>query len=299
MGVELEFGGLTPRATAETLLASLGGRLVEDSPHSFRITGSTLGDLTIELDVRHIHPAKYGDTLPFRLSDRSADLLGQVAGWAIPVEMITLPLDMARLPEVDGAVQALRDAGAVGTGDIGLRSFGLHFNPTSRDGDVDGITATLKAYVLLEGWLRLTVLGRRNRHLPGLAPPFPDPFVRKIAAPDYRPDGSLLIGDYLEANPTRKRGLDLLPLFLHMDEDRIHSALPREKIRKRPAFHYRLPLARVDRPGWSILPDWRRWLEVEALAADRSRLDALGRAYLDFNGSPADWAARAAPPQTP
>jgi hypothetical protein len=33
-------------------------------------------------------------------------------------------------------------------------------------------------------------------------------------------------------------------------------------------LHYRLPQAHVGEPGWSIMPDWNRWLRVESRASD-------------------------------
>jgi hypothetical protein len=73
-----------------------------------------------------------------------------------------------------------------------------------------------------------------------------------VLAPGYRPDLAGLAGDYLAANPTRDRGLDLLPVLLHLDPARVRAALPREKVGARPALHYRLPRARVGEPGWGI-----------------------------------------------
>ncbi|HEX8527051.1 amidoligase family protein, partial [Allosphingosinicella sp.] len=63
-----------------------------------------------------------------------------------------------------------------------------------------------------------------------------------------------------------------------------------EKIGKRPTFHYRMPDARVSDPGWSIAPDWNRWVAVERLAVDRDRLNRVGEAYLAFRGEPKSWA---------
>ena len=66
--------------------------------------------------------------------------------------------------------------------------------------------------------------------------------------------------------------------------------MPNEKINQRPTFHYRLPDAGVSDPGWSIAPDWNRWVAVERVADDRDRLDSLGRAYLAFEGEAKSWA---------
>ena len=131
---------------------------------------------------------------------------------------------------------------------------------------------------------------RHDAPPPGLRRSFPPAYIRKLAAPDYWPDIPTFIDDYLAANPTRNRDLDLLPLLLHFDADRVRAVLPNEKINGRPTFHYRLPDARVSDPGWSIAPDWNRWVAVERLAADRERLDAVGLSYLAFEGAEKSWA---------
>jgi hypothetical protein len=61
--------------------------------------------------------------------------------------------------------------------------------------------------------------------------------------------------------------LDLLPLLAHLDEARVRSVLPHEKIGSRPVFHYCLPHTHLSDPAWSIMPDWERWLLVERLAS--------------------------------
>ncbi|MEF2554282.1 hypothetical protein VQ042_23665 [Aurantimonas sp. A2-1-M11] len=63
-----------------------------------------------------------------------------------------------------------------------------------------------------------------------------------------------------------------------------------EKIGKRPVLHYRLPTARVSQPGWSIAPDWNRWVAVERLAADRTQLEKLAAAFGAAASAPRNWA---------
>jgi hypothetical protein len=103
-----------------------------------------------------------------------------------------------------------------------------------------------------------------------------------------------LIDDYLAWNPTRDRELDMLPLFAHLDPDRVARGASRHKVKARPAFHYRLPDSRIDEPGWGVVLDWNRWVQVERLAADRARLDAMAGAWLarGADRDPAAWAAQ-------
>jgi hypothetical protein len=148
----------------------------------------------------------------------------------------------------------------------------------------------MKSFALLNPWLRREAAPDTTRELLGFADPFPADYIRKIAAPDYWPDISDFIDDYLTANPTRNRDLDLLPLLHHLDAARVRAVLPNEKINGRPTFHYRLPDARVSDAGWGMAPDWNRWVAVERLAADRDRLEAVGEAYLAFQGEDKSWA---------
>jgi hypothetical protein len=46
-------------------------------------------------------------------------------------------------------------------------------------------------------------------------------------------------------------------------------------VKPRPTWHWRLPDSRVGAPGWSILPAWERWVEVERLASDPWALTEL------------------------
>jgi hypothetical protein len=72
--------------------------------------------------------------------------------------------------------------------------------------------------------------------------------------------------------------------------ERVRARLPNEKIGKRPTFHYRLPDARVSDPGWSIAPDWNRWVAVERLAVDRPRLDRCATPIWPSRARPKSWA---------
>ena len=142
------------------------------------------------------------------------------------------------------------------------------------------MTAFLKAFLLVSDRLRREIARGSLRLAFALPPDYPQAYKRRVLDPDYWPDLTDLTTDYLAANPTRKRALDLLPLLTYVDEERVRSVLPHEKIRPRPVFHYRLPLAHLSDPAWSIMPDWERWLSVERLAASRERLAEMGQVAL-------------------
>jgi Putative amidoligase enzyme len=289
VGVELEYAGLTAEQSALALAEALGGDLVQGDPHAFRLKGSDIGDISIELDSRYLHPDKHPSVLG-GVGSMVASWLGSATTYLIPCELVTAPIAIDRLHEVDRAVEVLRRAGGKGTQDGALYAFGLHFNPEVPAHDPHTIVSILKSFMLLNGWLRRQVTPDATRSFLGFAEPFPDEYVRKIVDPDYWPDLTALIDDYLVANPTRNRDLDVLPLLAFLDEARVRAVLPEEKIGPRPTFHYRLPDACVSDPGWSLAPDWNRWVAVERLAAERERLDALGEAYRSFEGQAKSWA---------
>jgi hypothetical protein len=73
---------------------------------------------------------------------------------------LTAPLPMTRLAEVDSAIAVLRRAGATGRGTTLFASLGLHFNVDTPRLDAATITTVLKAFALLESWLRRNRLRR-------------------------------------------------------------------------------------------------------------------------------------------
>lgn len=289
VGVEIEFAGLTAGAAARVLADAFGGELVEHDPHAFTVLNCELGDISIELDSRYAHPEDAGKLLG-SVGARLASWFGTAASYIVPCELVSGPVPIDQLHRVDRAIETLRLAGAKGTQDAAVYAFGLHFNPEAPRLDAETILSILKAFVLLNAWLRRQVAPDPTRELLGFAEPFPDSYARIIMAPEYRPDLTRFIDDYLVANPTRNRDLDILPLLAFLDGPRVRHALPDVKIRPRPTFHYRLPDARVSDPGWSIASDWNRWVAVERLATDRERLDRLAAAYLDFGGETKSWA---------
>lgn len=271
VGVEVEFLGIDARTAAQALARAFGGTCVEEDPHAFHVQDTALGRLSVELDVRHAHPRRTAAAQRLRLNPVLAAWLGAALSGVVPRELITAPLPVGELHHVDDALRVLRDAGARGAGTTWFGSLGLHFNIDPPSLDAGTITAVLKAFLLRNARLRRETVGR------GLTPaflpaPYPDDYVRRVVAPDYWPDLPTLAEDYLAANPTRNRDLDLLPLFLHLFPDRVRAALPHEKIGSRAVFHYRLPQAHVSDPAWSIAGAWNGWAGVETLAGDRDDL---------------------------
>jgi|tagenome__1003787_1003787.scaffolds.fasta_scaffold20054400_1 hypothetical protein len=81
-----------------------------------------------------------------RLGRRSAAWFSSVLSPIVPCELVTAPLPMTRLAEVDSAIAVLRRAGATGRGTTLFASLGLHFNVETPRLDAAAITAVLKAF---------------------------------------------------------------------------------------------------------------------------------------------------------
>jgi hypothetical protein len=68
VGVELEFLRPSAREAAEALARYLGGSCIALDPHSLRISSSRFGEMVIETDLRHVHPARHPE-LGWRLNN--------------------------------------------------------------------------------------------------------------------------------------------------------------------------------------------------------------------------------------
>ncbi len=297
VGVELEFADLDAPSAARLVRDLYGGEITVENPHRCRVRGTRLGDFTVELDMRSAHP-KESDAEPGALEallERLRPLWGSIGSLVMPFEIAAPPVPVERLTELETLVTGLRERGASGTGASPLFAFGLHFNPEVAATDADYVLDHLKAFLILSPWLRAQIRVDTTRRMTGFIAAFPVAYAVKVVDPAYRPDMDTLVADYLEANPTRNRELDLFPLFAHLDPEVLRAKIADPHVRPRPTFHYRLPNARIGEPDWSLAQDWNRWVTVEELAADRARLDALGTAYRDYATRRAldDWASEA------
>ncbi|MCW2235742.1 amidoligase family protein [Azospirillum canadense] len=313
VGVEVEFADLDAPSAAAVVRDLYGGTMAMEDPHRCRVTGTRLGDFTVELDMRSAHPEKKADdagtgdgaagasvgSVVGKVADTVVETLrplwGNIGSLVMPFEIAAPPIPFDRLGELEALFTTLRDRGASGTEASPLFAFGLHFNPQVARDDGDYVLDHLKAFLVLSPWLRSEIRVDPTRRLTGFIAAFPTDYAVKVVDPAYRPDLDGLIADYLESNPTRNRELDLFPLFAHLRPDLLFAKVQDPHVRPRPTFHYRLPNARLGDPDWRLAQDWNRWVAVEELAADRDRLDRLGTDYRSFAARRAldDWAAEA------
>jgi len=304
VGVEIECIALNVREGADLVRASFGGDIEERDPYRFVLRGARHGDFTVELDTHYAHPSPRWTSVEVEaewlkglvglirdLDASASELIGQMSEDFVPMEIVSPPMPWTALGELSPLYRSIRDAGATGTDEGVLYALGMHLNPEAASLDVDWVASVLKAYVLMSDWLRKTIDIDFTRRLLPYIDPFPKAYARKVLAPDYRPDMAMLIDDYLADNATRNRELDMLPIFAEIDEARVRRAVKDDRIKARPAFHYRLPDTRFNDAAVGPVAEWNRWVLVERLADNPDVLRDMADAFLAHHEGivPGDW----------
>ena len=279
IGVEIEFGGLDLDRAAELVEQTFGGRIERPSPHVRKVTGTGIGDFEIELDAQMVHPKSEADDF----EKKAKEIIGDLSSGFVPTEIVGPPAPLDALPDFDRLIDALRDAGAEGTEDGLSYAFGLQLNPEAASLKAEDILSVLQAYILMSPLLRRRIRVDPLRWLLPYVDPFPADYARRILAPGYAPDMDNLIDDFITDNPTRNRELDMLPLFAHLDEERVRARVDDPLIKARPTYHYRLPNTNLADPEWGAITEWNRWVIVERLAAAPNRRRQLADTYLERN----------------
>lgn len=302
VGVEIEFAAVSAERAAQRVAALYGGEAEREDSHRYHIKGTRLGDFLVELDTQYAHRTGGAQTIGSTgfqgfmetFSEAMREIYGDLGSLVIPYEVVCPPIDVENLTELQGLILALREEGATGTGDNLLHAFGCQLNPDIATRDPEWILAVLKAEILLSDWLRSIISIDIARQILAFADPFPQTYVHMVLREDYWPDTGKLIDDYLLYNPTRNRELDMLPLFMWLDEARVRRSVPDKLVKSRPTFHYRLPDAKIREANWSLALEWNRWCVVERLAEDREMLAQMGKAYTenDLSILSEDWALR-------
>jgi hypothetical protein len=284
VGLEIELAGLTVETALALIQRAMGGRVVSSQRTQGTVADTPFGDFKVEFDSRALQKRSYLKPLELvgiESDSRAAQLIEdsvlQVASEVVPVEIVTPPVPL------DPLWQQLRAAGAQDTYGSVFYAFGLHLNPELPDADHRTLLAFLRAYLLLEDWVIESSHMDLSRRITPFVRPFPEVYRRKVLSPRYEPDSGLaLVDDYITGNPTRNRGLDLLPAFVHLFGrtilDRVEEP---DLVKARPTFHYRLPNCELATPDWSPRADWNRWIAIERLADEPALLTELSHAYLD------------------
>jgi hypothetical protein len=300
VGVELEMGGIDLEKLAGVVADTFDLVPERIGRYEWQLRGDPAGAWLVEVDSSVLKKMGRRErdrrTVAGEAGASAEAAVALVVEAVMPVEVVSPPLPLRRLGEVERLIGQLRAAGAKGSSERLISAFGLQINPEAPSLETPAVTAMLKAFLCLYDWLAARAKVDLSRRMTTFVDPFPRAYVRRVVDPGYSPDQARLIEDYLRWNATRNRALDLLPLLAHLDAERVRAAVRDERVKGRPAYHYRLPNCDIHREGWTLAASWNDWVEVERLAGDTERLAGCGAAYAAFLASAydrwtGDWAA--------
>lgn len=289
VGLELEFAGIGLPETAGIIQSLYGGELEEKHRYSFFLEGSRLGDFVVELDARLLKKMAGNNLLTtgdMMVDDEDVfkesitDVVDKLAKTVIPIEIVMPPVRWNQLLELEPLRKLLQEKKAEGTSTSFFNAFGLHMNIEVPVLDTKIVLRYFRAFLLVYPWLLQKLNIDFTRRMTPFIDPFPEKYVRRVLNPLYRPSSEEFTDDYLMANPTRNRPLDLLPILGLQFFEKVKPILKDGKNKPRPAFHYRLPNSQIDDKYWSFVAEWNHWLKVEKLAENPDLLHKLSRLYL-------------------
>jgi len=279
VGFELEFSGLTLDQTVDTIQSSIGGKPGSGTAAEQVIHVKSLGDFNVELDWDYLkRKAVENDQ-----NEESGDWIEQLskaASLLVPVEVVCPPIPITNLDALNPMVSSLRKAGAVGTEESLLAAYGVHINTEIPHLDAATLFCYLRAFSVLQWWLVEAHKVDTTRKISPYIDLYPENYVKQLLSRS-NPGIDMVCADYLEYNATRNRALDMLPLLAEIDEERIRSVVDDQKVKARPAFHYRLPNCNIEQTDWSLAQPWNNWCIIEQLAHRSDDLNELGAAFLD------------------
>jgi len=280
VGFELEFSGIDLIQTVDTVERVLNAHISHKTEAEVELTSTEFGKFNIEIDWAYLKSKAAKESGPNE--DRTwVDLLSRVAPLLVPIEVVCPPIAVTRLNELLPMVDALREAGAVGTEESFISAYGVHVNVELPDLTANTLGTYIRAYALLQWWIVDTHKIDIARRISPYIDLYSKAYLRQVLS-HPNADMDQIFDDYLEHNPSRNRGLDLLPLLATIDEKRVRSVVDDPRIKARPAFHYRLPDCRIEHSDWSLLVPYNSWLVVEKLANMPEAITELSAEFLSI-----------------
>ncbi|MGF2735276.1 amidoligase family protein [Marinobacter sp. DUT-1] len=284
VGVEVELSGLGYEVLVDHASRLLDAPATTISRYVTRID-TLLGPFTIELDSDPIKGLDLADErLPSsirELGGQAMDVIDAAAERVVPLEIVTPPIPLSRLQDVETLVDELHLLGALGSREAIYFAFGLQLNPELPDLQPATIVRYLQAFAALYDWLKARHQLDISRKFTTYIEPWASRYTDELMADSYAPDQTQLMRDYLEFNPTRNRALDLLPLFSHLDADLLVEYVRDPRIKSRPTLHYRLPDCDIDNPEWHFSSVWNDWVILEQIANRADDLAELRGLFRD------------------
>jgi hypothetical protein len=277
VGFELEFSALDVATTAECVARAVSGAPFAKTPAHWQVD-APLGSFQVEIDWDFLQRIanERGEQAN---KEAWLDSLSSAAAKVVPVEVVCPPIAITELTILNDVVAALRDAGAQGTRESPIAAYGTHINPELPDLKTATIQRYMQAYAVLQWWLVEQHHVNTTRKLSPYIDLYSESYVVQLLSYE-NPSISTIIDDYLAANPSRNRALDMLPLFCELDPDRVSNVINDSKLKSRPTLHYRLPDCRIDDAQWTLASEWNIYFVVEQLAHRPKALDELTSAFL-------------------
>ena len=293
-GFEFEYAGVELETVVSALKDRFAGEICKINDFHFKLK-TNLGTFKVMIDAGFLLDSQLREWVGKYKLDGFIDLetikkieklIATVGEQFVPFELTTPPMKFTALGYVDEVKTILRSLGAKGTKSSPIYAFGMHINPQVRSLEVTQILSDLRAffvlYEYLVGWLKPDLSRRITPYIDS----FDAKYRRLVLDESYRPSMQQFIEDYLLYNPTRNRALDLLPLLCYIDEEKVRSCLPDEKIGKRPTYHYRLPDSNVDEEAWTPAVGFNSWVLVESLSSNAQLLGGLSKRSIQYLGKP-------------
>lgn len=295
VGFELEYTNVSIEDSAQLVQKLYGGTVQKENRFKQQVTGTKLGDFTIEFDLTLLTEKRYKkvfETFNVRiedvrigngtLEDEVEETLSNLVGKVFPNEIACPPIPCTQLEEIEKLREELYKLHAEGTESFLTNAFGTHINVESPSLDTDTVLTYLRAFLLLYPWLLEEGRTDLARKISPFIDPYPVAYIDLVLNPIYQPDLEMFIQDYHTYNPDRNRPLDLYPILAFLKKDMLEQYTKLGKVKARNAFHYRLPNSSIAQPDWSLAQEWNNWIRIEELASDREKIAHLGEEYLSL-----------------
>ncbi len=293
VGFELEFAQLKVADCVLLVQKLYGGTIEKAHRFSQKVVGTSLGDFSVEIDLKLLTEKKYKalfDTFNLdpaqvklgssTLEDKVESALESVIQTVIPYEISAPPIPCTQLEKLEPLRQALHEHGAEGTEAFLTNAFGTHINTELPDSETATVLRYLRAFLVLYPWLLEEGQTDFARRMTSFINPFPAAYVLKVLEQEYQPSLDQLIDDYHTHNPDRNRPLDLYPLFAFLNEEKVNSLSNLGTVKARNTFHYRLPNSCISSPNWTLAQEWNNWVIVEEVANNPELLRSMCQDYL-------------------
>lgn len=292
VGFELEFANIELKKILDVLQKEFGFEIKKVNNY-FYVLESQYGEFILELDFELLTQQKIlknskelekitGISIKKKNIDKLEDFIGKLSQDIVPYEISTPPLPFNNIDLVDKMVSVLSQNNAKGTAFKIHYAFGLHINVEVISLEVESLLSYMRAYVILQDFINKDAKINIARKITPFIDNFKSDYIEHILDANYTPSMNQFIEDYLKFNSTRNRSLDMLPILCFIDERKVRDILPDEKIKPRPAFHYRLSNSNIGEDNWKVSDEWNRWILVENLANDTNSINELSKEYREY-----------------